>query len=104
MALGSWLSQAWHAAGGPIAAAAAVAAGQPQLAAAAYAAGSAASAKKPSQPTPAVVQAPVAVGPGQGFVAAYDSLPPIDRNIIMVAGAAVGVALVAKLIAPRGRR
>lgn len=103
MALGSWLSVIWHKAGGPIAAAAAVAAGQPELASAAYAAGSAVSAKKPSAPT---VQPPLAVGPGTqgGFVAAYETLPPADKEIITIGGAVLGALLLARILAPGGRR
>lgn len=104
MALGSWLSSAWHAAGGPIAAVAAVALGQPELVPAALAAGNAASAKKPPQPQ--LVAAPTALQPGQagGFIGAYESLPQVDREIVVVGGAVLGAILLAKVLAPRGRR
>lgn len=103
MALGSWLSEILHKAGGPVAAVAAVAAGQPELAVAAYQAGNSLTAKKPSQPQ-AVVAAPVAIGQN-GFVGAYESLTPVDREIVLVGGAVVGAAVLYKLLfAPSGRR
>lgn len=99
----SWFSSFWNKAGPTVAAVAAVAVGQPELAIPASQA-AAATIKKPKAPAP--VQAPLAVGPGTsaGFVAAYDGLPAVDKEIVVIGGAVVGVALLFRLLAPRGRR
>lgn len=105
MALGSWFSQIWRAAGPEIAAIAAVASGNPQLAIPASQA--AAATIKPKKP-PAPLQPPLAVGPGAqggGFVAAYQGLPQGDKNAIMIGGTVLGAVLLSRLLAPAsGRR
>ena len=94
MALGSWFSQIWRAAGPEIAAAAAIASGNPELAVPASQA--AAATIKPKTPS-APVAPPVPVTP-PGFLAAYRSLPPADREVLTVGGAVLGSVILYKLL------
>jgi hypothetical protein len=103
--MGSWLSSAWHAAGGPIAAAAAIASGNPELAQVAYAAGSAASAKKPSQPQQPTAAQVAAAQPAQGgFMQAYHTLTPADQEIILAGGVLLGSFVLYRALFGRGSR
>lgn len=105
-ALGSWLSQAWHAAGPEIAAVAAVATGNPELAIPAAQAAAAAGGGKPNPPK-AVQPVQAVQAPPQGFGAAFASLTPLDREIVVVGGAVLGAVVLGKILFGRpayGRR
>lgn len=104
-ALGSWLSTAWHAAGPEIAAAAAVATGNPELAIPAAQAAAAAGGGKPNPPK--AVAAPLAVAPpANGFLQAFRTLTPLDRQIVVVGGVMLGAVTLSRLLFPPryGRR
>lgn len=104
MALGSWFSSLWNKAGPTIAAVAAVAAGQPELAIPASQA-AAATIKKPSPPPP-VVAPPVALpAPASGgFLAAYQSLTPADKEVVVIGGGVLALVALIRFVAPSGRR
>lgn len=104
-ALGSWLSTAWHKAGPEIAAIAAVATGNPELAIPAAQAASAAGGGKPNPPK--AVVAPLAIAPpANGFLQAFQTLTPLDRQIVVVGGVMLGAVTLSRLLFPSryGRR
>lgn len=104
-ALGSWLSTAWHKAGPEIAAVAAVATGNPELAIPAAQAASAAGGGKPNPPK--VIAAPVAIAPpANGFLQAFQTLAPLDRQLVVAGGVVLGAAALSRLLFPPryGRR
>jgi hypothetical protein len=101
VALGSWFSQFWRAAGPTVAAVAAVATGNPELAIPASQAAAATIKPKKPAPPPAPVAAPTAIGPapgGGGFLQAYQGLSQADKEVVVVGGAVLGSVVLYKAL------